>query len=376
MFVQIVPVHMPDDRSPQRWGYIPQRPVCQSLMVKHFQEMLNQNRQSPWKHRSKGGKIPLRYRPLGQQCPASTRRPCRKLKNRRSEIPEECPILRKKSKVMKTKTLGSLDLRGFNTDEVKVKVTDEAVTVSAQRDHPNASFQVKRSLPLPPDADKSEIVHRFVDGEVIVERHVSLEGIECNNKGFSEGNISDKQVVDSDCKCEDERAKATRNEETGECAVHRDRTVAEDGSERLLSVEKQVSTGRVEQTCETEGSNGKEDAVDSESVAVTPDVILSEVTGVKPEFKVQLDLSDYQPNDIRVRFKHGELVVEAERQIKGDNFCETEKVTRHIHVPENVDESELKSIVRGGVMTIRAPFIPDEKGRTLSSSSYPLMWDL
>ncbi|XP_067684241.1 uncharacterized protein [Haliotis asinina] len=62
-----------------------------------------------------------------------------------------------------------LDFRGFSADEIKVKVTDNAIVVCGRHDDHSNSFQVTRRLPLPRGVDKTGVTCRYIDGDVILE---------------------------------------------------------------------------------------------------------------------------------------------------------------------------------------------------------------
>ncbi|XP_067684462.1 neurofilament medium polypeptide-like [Haliotis asinina] len=77
----------------------------------------------------------------------------------------ECPEQKRQPEPL----IASLDFHGFSAEEIKVKVTDNAIIVCGRHDDPGNSFRVTRRLPLPPGVDKTGVTCRYIDGKVILE---------------------------------------------------------------------------------------------------------------------------------------------------------------------------------------------------------------
>ncbi|GIX76902.1 hypothetical protein CDAR_387361 [Caerostris darwini] len=78
-----------------------------------------------------------------------------------------------------------------------------------------------------------------------------------------------------------------------------------------------------------------------------------QVTTMDNKFQVQLDTSNYQPDEITVKVVNDKLVISAKHEDKSDGVYEYHEITRTFDLPEGVDPETVTSM-----LTIEAPMKP------------------
>ena len=70
-----------------------------------------------------------------------------------------------------------------------------------------------------------------------------------------------------------------------------------------------------------------------------------------------LDLTDYQPEDIKVSIKDQELIVKAERHVETDSRKSRTSFFQSTSLPPQTDIDRLQSNYLDGKLTIEAPYL-------------------
>ena len=90
-----------------------------------------------------------------------------------------------------------------------------------------------------------------------------------------------------------------------------------------------------------------------------PQIVPTNSADNRPEKKLlmTLDLSDYQPEDIKVSVKDQELIVKAERQIASDSRKSRTSFFQSTSLPPQTDIDQLRSNYLEGKLIIEAPYL-------------------
>ncbi|GIY56730.1 hypothetical protein CEXT_814871 [Caerostris extrusa] len=90
-----------------------------------------------------------------------------------------------------------------------------------------------------------------------------------------------------------------------------------------------------------------------------------QVTTKDNKFQVQLDTSNYQPDEINVKVVNDRLAISAKHEARSDGVYEYHEMTRTFDLPEGVDpESVTSELSTNGQLTIEAPMKPANESST------------
>ncbi|CAL1289442.1 unnamed protein product [Larinioides sclopetarius] len=106
----------------------------------------------------------------------------------------------------------------------------------------------------------------------------------------------------------------------------------------------------------------------SNAVSVYEPKTKCQVTTKDNTFQVQMDTSNYQPDEITVKVVNDKLSVSAQHETKGDDVYEYHEMTRSFSLPDGVDPDTVVSRLNAhGQLTIEAPMKPskDNAGRVV-----------
>ncbi|XP_046354378.1 uncharacterized protein LOC124133843 isoform X2 [Haliotis rufescens] len=234
---------------------------------------------------------------------------------------------------------------------------------------------------LPPE-EKKDLVNRSLDKKE--------EPAEQTNTGLdrdeprSEDNTTETESLDDLTDVEEEISEEEKGEEEDTCLMlkYDEKLSLTDDADDFLHVEKQTTgdsapdqtTVRIMPEGEDVArlTSDREEDVEKTQVKAEEKVPIS---STPQDFKIRFDLSSYKPDDIRVVVRSGDVIVEAERENKHDEYTETETLRRRIRLPEKVDQSMLTSVLNAeGEMTIQAPFLSQAiSGK--EDKTVPVIWE-
>ncbi|GFQ91748.1 hypothetical protein TNCT_337951 [Trichonephila clavata] len=90
-----------------------------------------------------------------------------------------------------------------------------------------------------------------------------------------------------------------------------------------------------------------------------------QVTTKGDKFQVQLDTSNYQPEEITVKIINDKLAISAKHETKDDDVCEYHEMARSFDLPEGVDPQTVTSRLSStGQLTVEAPMKPQKDSLT------------
>ncbi|GFY50759.1 hypothetical protein TNIN_485751 [Trichonephila inaurata madagascariensis] len=90
-----------------------------------------------------------------------------------------------------------------------------------------------------------------------------------------------------------------------------------------------------------------------------------QVTTNGDKFQVQLDTSNYQPDEITVKVINDKLAITAKHETKGDDVYEYHEMARSFDLPESVDPQTVTSrLSSNGQLTVEAPMKPQKDSVT------------
>ncbi|KAK3597943.1 hypothetical protein CHS0354_042288 [Potamilus streckersoni] len=95
-----------------------------------------------------------------------------------------------------------------------------------------------------------------------------------------------------------------------------------------------------------------------EQLQLIRDPIVTEADGTR-RMKVQLDLSQFKPEELNVTVKEGQVTVHAKHEDKSDTSHVYQEFSRSFVIPEGVDADTLScSLSRDGVLTLTSAPLP------------------
>lgn len=75
-------------------------------------------------------------------------------------------------------------------------------------------------------------------------------------------------------------------------------------------------------------------------------------------FRFNVDVEGFKPEEIQVSLKDRVLTLKAKMERKTEGGHLQQEFTRQITVPQNVNLNEMKTFLRGGILTVEAPCEP------------------
>ncbi|GIX76877.1 hypothetical protein CDAR_387221 [Caerostris darwini] len=112
-------------------------------------------------------------------------------------------------------------------------------------------------------------------------------------------------------------------------------------------------------------TNGRKRKLKSGAMSLYEPKTKVQVTTKDNKFQVQLDTSNYQPDEINVKVVNDRLAISAKHEAKSDGVYEYHEMTRSFDLPEGVDpESVTSRLTINGQLTIEAPMKPANESST------------
>lgn len=92
---------------------------------------------------------------------------------------------------------------------------------------------------------------------------------------------------------------------------------------------------------------------------------VSTVSGNTNEFRVNLDVQQFKPEELKVKVADGYIVIDGKHEERSDQHgFISRQFTRRYKIPENVDEAKLSShLSSDGVLTLTAPINMKEEAQ-------------
>ncbi|KAF8786163.1 heat shock protein beta-6-like [Argiope bruennichi] len=107
--------------------------------------------------------------------------------------------------------------------------------------------------------------------------------------------------------------------------------------------------------------NGRKRKRKPNAVAVYEPKTKCQVITKDNKFQVQMDTSNYQPDEITVKVVNDKLTISAKHETKADDVYEYHEMTRSFSLPEGVDPDAVVSRLNtNGQLTIEAPMKPSK----------------